>query len=79
MRHVVGDDDLPYLSLEAFFDKALSVGDVFVCGFFFPKTYIEGRAMLFFFPIVRHGTISNISGSAKEIVGNHGLDVSIST
>lgn len=36
---------LPYLSLEAFFDN-FSVGDVFVCGFFFHKTHIEGRAIL---------------------------------
>ena len=33
---------LLYLLLEAFCDKVLGVGDIFVCRFFFPKILIEG-------------------------------------
>ena len=32
---------LPYLVLKAFCDKTLNVGEVFVCGFFFPKLFDE--------------------------------------
>ena len=37
---------LPYLLLEDFCNKALSVGDVFVCGFFFLKIFTKRCAIL---------------------------------
>ena len=36
---------LPYLLLEAFCDKVLSVGDMLVCGFFFPKICTKVHAI----------------------------------
>ena len=33
---------LPFLLLKAFYDKTLSVGDMFVCGIFFPKIFTKG-------------------------------------
>ena len=33
---------LPYLLLKVLCHKALIISDVFVCGFFFPKTFTQG-------------------------------------
>ena len=43
LRPIVGDDDFALLvTFEAFCDKVLDVGDIFVCGFSFREILIEG-------------------------------------
>jgi hypothetical protein len=37
---------LPYLLLEDFCDKALSIGDMYVSGFSFPKIFTKGYTLL---------------------------------